>query len=79
MKSVKTLLYMRKNVPGMKISQEYIDRMHNASEPQEVGLKIAVEIIDSLKQINGVRGIHILPVMWESIVPTLVTKIQKSI
>lgn len=71
-KSEKALIHMKKEVPGVKINEEYIDRMKNASDPKAEGLKIAVEKINTLRNIKGIRGIHIMPVMWESITPVLV-------
>jgi methylenetetrahydrofolate reductase (NADPH) len=75
-KSVKALLYMKKNVPGMKVDNSYVERMKNASDPKEEGVKIAVETINVLRKINGVRGVHLMPVMWESITPTIVKKAE---
>lgn len=66
-KSVKALQYMKEEVPGVRISPEYIDRMERAEEPKEEGVRIAVEIIQELKKKEGVRGLHLMPLMWESI------------
>ena len=71
-KSVKALYHMKKEVPGVKINDEYINRLENASDPKEEGIKIAIEMIQALQKIKGVRGIHIMPVMWESITPVIV-------
>ncbi|MDP2916940.1 MAG: methylenetetrahydrofolate reductase, partial [Dehalococcoidia bacterium] len=38
------------------------------------GLKIALEIIEQLKDIPGVHGIHIMAVGWEEIVPQIAEK-----
>ena len=71
-KSVNTLLYMKKEVPGIRIHEKYLSRMKNSLNPKEEGVKIAVEMIHSLQKIKGVRGIHLMPVMWESITPIIV-------
>ncbi len=71
-KSVKALYHMKKEVPGVKINDEYISRLEKALDPKEEGVKIAVEMIQTLRKIKGVRGIHIMPVMWESITPVIV-------
>ncbi|MBN2030317.1 methylenetetrahydrofolate reductase [bacterium] len=70
-KSVKALLHMLEEVPGVKIDKQYINRMEQAADPQEEGIKIAVEMINALKSVEGVRGIHFMPVMWESITPVI--------
>ena len=71
-RSVKALLYMKKEVPGIRINDSYIDRMRGAGDPKEEGVRIAVETIHTLKKMRGVRGIHLTPVMWESITPTII-------
>lgn len=71
-KSVKTLLWMKEEVPGVKINDKYVDRMKHARDPEEEGVRMAVEIIQTLREMKGVRGIHLMPAMWESITPTIV-------
>jgi methylenetetrahydrofolate reductase (NADPH) len=71
-RSAKALLYMKENVPGMRINAEYIDRMNHAQDPQEEGVAVAVELIRALRGMRGVRGIHLMPALWESITPTIV-------
>ncbi|MBN2709007.1 MAG: methylenetetrahydrofolate reductase [Calditrichaceae bacterium] len=78
-KSAKTLILMQKKVPGVKIDKQYIERMKAASDPEEEGVKIALEIIKILKEIKGVRGIHLMPYLWESITPTIVREAGLSI
>jgi methylenetetrahydrofolate reductase (NADPH) len=70
-KSEKALLHMKNEVPGVNIHDEYINRMNQAHDPKEEGIKIAVETIQTLRTIKGVRGIHLMPVMWESITPVI--------
>jgi methylenetetrahydrofolate reductase (NADPH) len=71
-KSVEVLLHMNDRVPGIRINEEYIHRMQNAKDPKEEGVKIAVDIINSLKKITGIRGIHFMPMLWESITPVII-------
>lgn len=71
-RSVKALLYMKESVPGMSIADEYIARMESAQDPKEEGVAMCVDIMKQVREIPGVRGLHIMPVMWESITPRLV-------
>jgi methylenetetrahydrofolate reductase (NADPH) len=71
-KSVKTLLWMKERVPGMRIREEYIARMKGATNPEAEGVAMAVELIQALKGVQGIRGIHLMPTLWESITPTIV-------
>ncbi len=70
-KSVKAMLYMEREVPGMRISEALIERMKGADDPKEEGIRIAVETIRQLKDIQGIRGIHLMPLLWESVTPRI--------
>ncbi len=71
-KSAKALLRMKAEVPGMKIHDRYVHRIQQAHDPEEEGVKMAVEIIQTLRSTKGVRGVHLMPAMWESITPTII-------
>jgi methylenetetrahydrofolate reductase (NADPH) len=73
-KSEKALLHMKKEVPGVRINDEYVNRMKEARDPKEEGIRIAVEMIRILRSMKGVRGVHLMPVMWESVTPILLTE-----
>jgi 5,10-methylenetetrahydrofolate reductase len=66
--------YMRDYVSGVSVPDEIITRLEQAPNAKEEGLKIILEIIEQLKEIPGVHGIHIMAVGWEDIVPQIVTK-----
>ena len=70
--SVRALEYMKSSVPGVKIDESYIERLKTATDPKAEGLQIAIEIATELKNITGVRGIHIMPTGWESVTPQVV-------
>ena len=72
MKTAGAARYMKNKVPGMIVPNSIIDRMKNASDPKEEGIKLCVEQIETLKNIKGVHGVHIMAVMWEEIVPRIV-------
>jgi methylenetetrahydrofolate reductase (NADPH) len=72
MKTAGAARYMKNKVPGMIVPNSIIDRMKNASDPKEEGIRLCVEQIETLKNIKGVHGVHIMAVMWEEIVPRIV-------
>ncbi len=76
LKSARMAEYMAKNVAGMDIPLDVIDRMKAvpAKEQRQEGIRIAVETIQALTQIKGVRGVHIMAIEWEEAVPELVEK-----
>ena len=66
--------YMRDYVPGVSVPDEVVTRMEKAENAKEEGVRIILEIIEQLKEIPGVHGIHIMAVGWEDIVPDMVEK-----
>ncbi len=66
--------YMRDYVPGVSVPDEIVTRMKEAENAREEGLKIASEIIEQLKEMPGVHGIHVMAVNWEEAVPEIVEK-----
>ncbi|MFH1382312.1 MAG: methylenetetrahydrofolate reductase [Chloroflexota bacterium] len=66
--------YMRDYVAGVTMPNELVTRMEEAKSAKEEGVKIALEIIEQVKEIPGVHGIHIMAVGWEDIVPEVVEK-----
>ena len=66
-KSVGMARYMKNSVPGMDIPEGMIERMKGVPKEKqsEEGIKICVETIQRLREIPGVRGIHIMAIEWE--------------
>jgi methylenetetrahydrofolate reductase (NADPH) len=71
-KSAGMARYMRDYVSGVSVPDEIVSRMEQAKETKAEGIKIAVEIIEQLKEIPGIHGVHIMAVGWEEIVPEIV-------
>lgn len=70
--------YMRDQVPGIDLPGEFVERMEAAGKDipkedkkarsdawREEGVKITVELIEQLRHIEGVAGIHIMAIEWE--------------
>jgi methylenetetrahydrofolate reductase (NADPH) len=74
MKSAGMARYMRDYVAGLTVPDELVERMEQAEDAKEEGVRIAVELIEQLRDIEGVRGVHIMAVAWESIVPVIVER-----
>jgi methylenetetrahydrofolate reductase (NADPH) len=64
--------YMAKNVAGITIPDAIIERMVKAKEPAQEGIKICVEQIAQLREIEGVHGIHLMAIEWEEKVSEIV-------
>jgi len=74
LKSARMAEYMVKHVAGMDVPEEIISRMKSvpAKEQRREGVRIAVETIQALREMDGVHGIHIMAIEWEEIVPQIV-------
>jgi 5,10-methylenetetrahydrofolate reductase len=66
--------YMRDYVSGVSVPDEIITRLEKAENAKDEGVKIILEIIEQLKEIPGVHGIHIMAVGWEDVVPEVVER-----
>lgn len=73
-KSLGAARYMKNNVSGIIIPDELITRLQGAKDKKEEGLKICIETIQQLKEIEGVAGVHIMAIAWEEIVPEIVER-----
>lgn len=73
-KSAGMVRYMRDNVPGVSVPDEVVTRMEQAEKAKEEGVQIILDIIEQLKEIPGIHGVHIMAVAWEDIVPEIVER-----
>ena len=71
-KSAGMLSYMNRSVPGVVVPKELIQRMKDASDARAEGKAIAIELTQRLLEIDGVRGVHIQAIEWESAVKDVV-------
>ncbi|MDW8069609.1 MAG: methylenetetrahydrofolate reductase [Anaerolineae bacterium] len=85
LKSAGAARYMRDKVPGMRVRDEYVERMEAAVAgiPKEdkkarkeawerEGIRIAIEQIQEIREIPGVAGVHIMAIEWEEAVRPIV-------
>ncbi|OGF57646.1 MAG: 5,10-methylenetetrahydrofolate reductase [Candidatus Fraserbacteria bacterium RBG_16_55_9] len=73
-KSAKVMNYMNTKVPGVRVPDELIQRMQASPDAKAEGVTICVQLIQALKEIEGVRGVHIMAVQWEEVVPEIVER-----
>jgi len=72
LKSLKMTERMKFHVPGVDIPDNIYERMKKTSNPQNEGFNISLELINEIKKIKGVHGLHITALFWEDIIPYLV-------
>jgi methylenetetrahydrofolate reductase (NADPH) len=68
--------YMKNKVSGMDVPDEVIKRMEGVprDKQREEGIRICVETIERLKEMPGVRGVHIMAIEWEEVVEEIVER-----
>jgi len=73
LKNYKMAKYMNDEVPGVFIPEPILKRMEAAGDgAAEEGFAIALELIEKIRNLQGIHGLHIMAVGWEEIVPRLV-------
>ena len=73
-KSAGMLRYMNNNVPGVEVPDTLIDRMKSAEDKKMEGVRVTVELIEAMKKIPGVRGIHLQAIEAEEMLPGIIEK-----
>jgi len=68
--------YMRDNVAGMELPDELVKRMEGTAKDKwrAEGINICVEIVEQLKDIPGIAGVHIMCIEWEEAAPKIVAQ-----
>jgi len=67
LKSAGMARFMNKNVAGVFVPEELIERMADAEDRVQTGIAIAAELIKQLKDMC--QGVHIMAIGWEKKVP----------
>jgi 5,10-methylenetetrahydrofolate reductase len=78
LKSAGMARYMRDNIPGMSVPEELVSRMEGAVSGlgsddkaarvaawRQEGIRIGIEQIQQIREIDGVAGVHIMGIEWE--------------
>ena len=71
-RSAAMLKYMNKNVPGVEVPEELVKRMEKAGEPQAEGVKITLELLDALRGLPGLAGVHLQAIEAEQLLPDII-------
>jgi methylenetetrahydrofolate reductase (NADPH) len=74
LRSAKTAEWMRKNVPGMHVPDALIARLKGAQDQAREGRNICVELIQEIRAMPGVSGVHIMAYRQEESVAEIVDR-----
>jgi len=77
LRSARTAEWMRENVPGVVISDDIVSRMKGAPRGRQKaeGTRICVEIIEQVREIPGVSGIHLMAYRQEELIPEILNAV----
>jgi methylenetetrahydrofolate reductase (NADPH) len=76
MKNVGMARYMKNRVPGIDVPEAIVKRLAGVPKEKqaEEGINICLEQIAELKEVEGIRGFHIMAIEWEEKVPEIVQR-----
>ena len=72
--SARTAKWMRSNVPGVHIPDAVIKRLKGAEDQAKEGVQLCIDMINEVKEIGGVHGVHIMAYRQEHKVPEIVER-----
>jgi methylenetetrahydrofolate reductase (NADPH) len=72
--SARSAEWIRSNVPGIHIPDSVIRRLKGADDQKEEGVRICVDMINELREIEGVHGVHIMAFRQEHRVGEIVER-----
>jgi 5,10-methylenetetrahydrofolate reductase len=59
-------------LPGVVVPPAVLKRLADAADQQREGLAICAEVIEQLRELPGVAGVHVMAVAQEEVVPELI-------
>ncbi len=76
LRSARAAHWMSQNVPGVYIPDQVIDRLEKTPKNQqrEEGIQICIEIIEQVRAIEGISGIHVMAYRQEETVSEIIQR-----
>jgi methylenetetrahydrofolate reductase (NADPH) len=74
LRSAKTAEWMRRNVPGMLVPDALIERLSGAQDQAREGRNICVELIQEIREMRGISGVHLMAYRQEESVAEIVER-----
>jgi len=72
--SARAAEWIRKNVPGVHIPDDVVQRLAGAEKQKEEGKRICIEIIQRVREIEGVSGVHMMAYRQEEAVADIIDR-----
>jgi len=73
-RSAGMLRYMNANVPGVEVPDALIERMQSAPDPKQEGIAIAIELIRAVREVPGIKGVHVQAIEAEHLLPDVIER-----
>ncbi len=64
--------WLREHVPGIHIPDSLIERVERSAKPADEGKKICIELIQRIREVKGVAGVHVMAYRREHLVEEII-------
>jgi methylenetetrahydrofolate reductase (NADPH) len=72
--SARSAKWIRNNVAGVHIPDAVIERLEGARDQAQEGVNVCIDMIQQLREIQGISGVHIMAYRQEERVPEIVER-----
>lgn len=72
--SAKSAEWIRNNVAGVHIPDQIIKRLAGAADQKQEGVDLCIDLIEQIREIEGVSGVHIMAYRMEDRIGEIVTR-----
>jgi len=72
--SARAARWIREHVPGVHIPDAVIQRLERAAKQREEGKRVCIELIEQIREIEGVAGIHLMAYRQEESVAEIIER-----
>jgi methylenetetrahydrofolate reductase (NADPH) len=74
LRSAKMAEYINRNIPGLKIPPQVVERLANSPDPSAEGLRIAMELAVQCREIC--HGVHLMAMGRDEVVPAIAAALK---
>ena len=74
LRSAKAADWMRTNVPGIHIPDHVLRRLSGAEKPAMEGRQVCIDLIQEIREIKGISGVHLMAYRQEETVAEIIQK-----
>jgi len=75
--SAKSAKWMNDNLFGVDVPEQIIKRLEGAKDQKEESKKICIELIESFRNIRGVKGVHLMGHKKEEVISEIIKESKK--